>query len=227
MGPKGIFITGTDTQVGKTFVACALASAYRAAGKKVGVMKPVETGCKGSNGELIPADALMLKDASGFDAPLDLINPYRFKEPLAPSVASRLEGITIDLKKIKKCYNEIATQADVVIVEGAGGILVPLNEDATMADLIKYLGLPIIIVSSSRLGCINHTLLTIRHAESMDIKVNGVVLNHPDGLLDDSRMHNCQELRSRGVRIIGEMPNIIDKDHPEEKAAKIFTQASL
>lgn len=188
---RSFFLTGTDTGVGKTEVACMLARAFRAAGLKTGVMKPVETGCPERDGRLLPMDALRLKEASGTDAELDLINPYRFAPPLAPQTASELSGITIDFNEIKSCFKKLSNTHDLMLVEGAGGLLTPVAGDKCMADLALDLGLPAVIVTANRLGTINHTLLTLRCAESMGIKVAGIILNNtepPGG--DLSLAHN-------------------------------------
>ncbi|MBW7957091.1 MAG: dethiobiotin synthase [Deltaproteobacteria bacterium] len=192
---RSFFITGTDTGVGKTEVACMLARAFRAAGLKPGVMKPVETGCPERDGRLLPMDALKLKEASGTDADLDLINPYRFAPPLAPITASELSGISIDFQKIKSCAKELSNTHDVMLVEGAGGLLTPIVQGKYMADLALDLGLPIIIVSANRLGTINHTLLTARCAAALRLKVAGIILNNPAPRRDDlSLTHNRAEL---------------------------------
>ncbi|MBI5286467.1 MAG: dethiobiotin synthase [Deltaproteobacteria bacterium] len=138
---------------------------------------------------------------------LDLINPYRFKAPLAPSIASREVGQTIDLDKIKGCYETLSSRHEVMLVEGVGGIVVPLNEKETMTDLIKLLNLPIIVVIASRLGAINHTLLTIRCAQTNGIEVRGVILNYPALSLDEAARTNRQEIkRLTDVPILGELP---------------------
>ncbi|WKZ32160.1 MAG: dethiobiotin synthase [Thermodesulfobacteriota bacterium] len=188
---RAFFITGTDTGVGKTEAACMLARAFRAAGLKPGVMKPVETGCPERDGRLVPTDALRLKEASGTEAPLELINPYRFAPPLAPFTASELSGATIDFERIRSCLKELSNMHDLMLVEGAGGLLTPIAQDTYMADLALDLGLPAIIVSANRLGTINHTLMTIKCAGYMGIKVAGIILNNPGpNGSDPSRAHN-------------------------------------
>ncbi len=206
---RGCFITGTDTGVGKTFVACALAGALKNHGRDVGVMKPVETGCAERGGGLVPADALALKEAAGAADPLDAINPYRFAAPLAPNVAARSTGREIDLTIIKERYEDLSTVHDLVLVEGAGGLFAPVTDSETMADLAALLGLPLIIVAPSRLGCINHTLLTVRAAEQKGIPVLGIILNHPVPLdaADLSTQYNLEEIkRLSGVPVLGEVP---------------------
>src|SRR5574337_462228 len=140
---RSYFITGTDTNVGKTFIASLLAKLLKDKGMDVGVMKPVETGCGIVDGSLAPQDALALKAASGSTDPLDTINPYRFSEPVAPDIASEISGVTIDFNRIKDCYKQIAGAHGVTLVEGAGGLLAPLTPDKTMADLAAFLNLPL------------------------------------------------------------------------------------
>src|SRR3972149_6492062 len=141
---KNFFITATDTGAGKTFVGASIASLLRGKGIKVGVMKPVETGCGKKNGRLLPKDALKLKKAAGSDEALSLINPYRFSPPLAPSIAGSMAGVRIDLKKIKKSFEVISEKNDVTIVERIGGLLTPLTEDATVLDLMPLFVLAVL-----------------------------------------------------------------------------------
>jgi dethiobiotin synthetase len=206
---KGCFITGTDTDVGKTFVTCALAGALKRGGRDVGVMKPVETGCVERGGGLVPADALALKEAAGASDTLDAINPYRFAAPLAPNMAARNTGREIDLTIIKERFKDLSTKHDLVLVEGAGGLLAPVTDNETMADLAALLGLPLVIVAPSRLGCINHTLLTVRTAEQKGIPVLGIILNHPVPMdaADLSTQYNLEEIkRLAKVPVLGEVP---------------------
>lgn len=191
------FITGTDTGVGKTFVTAGIASALFRAGVNVGVMKPVETGCPLVNGAPVPEDALLLKRAANSGDALDMINQYRFHMPLAPSIASRLEGAVIDFVKIERCFNDLKRSHDVVLVEGAGGLMTPLTDEKTVSDLASALGAPLIVVIGSKLGAINHTLLTIETARSLQLNVTGVILNHPYEARktpDISRDYNCEEI---------------------------------
>lgn len=224
------FITATDTNAGKTRITAGLAKALRGAGIDAGVMKPVETGCKARDGALIPADAVALKGAANSPDPLDLINPYRFAPPLAPSIAARMAGAEISLSRIAECFQEIAGKHVVTLVEGAGGLLVPLTKDKTIADLILYLGIPAIIVAPSRLGAINHTAMTVECARKRGIEVTGVVLNNlahePDDL---SRNHNAEEIeRVAGVRVIATIPYLpvapaVKTDAPFPKEEGVFS----
>jgi dethiobiotin synthetase len=174
---QGIFITGTDTGVGKTFVACALARELRESGYRVGVMKPAETGCDSVNGEITPRDALELKAAAGCDVSLDRICPYQFREPLAPSVAAEREGHLIDVERLIDIYLEISAVHDVTLVEGAGGLMVPLLPSYTYADFANALKLPVIVVAANKLGVLNHLLLTLEHGSCKGLRVLGYILN--------------------------------------------------
>ena len=175
---KGIFITGTDTGVGKTFVAVGLINALKEKGFNVCPMKPVETGCRTKKGKLIPEDTMSLIKASGIKEAIDVINPYRFKHPLAPSVAAELERKSIKKEKIFSAYNYLSKKYDITIVEGAGGIMAPLYKKYLFLDFISALNLPIIIVSRPGLGTINHTLLTISAAKGRGVNILGVVINY-------------------------------------------------
>lgn len=174
----GLLITGTDTGVGKTTFSCLLAASLREMGQRVGVMKPAETGCPPNEaGALRPLDAISLRDAASCRFPLDTICPYVFPEPLAPLLAARRAGETISLSHIAACYREIEADSDLTLVEGAGGLLVPLTAQQTFADLASFLDLDVLVVVGSKLGCINHALLTIRHAQQVGLRVIGYVRN--------------------------------------------------
>ncbi len=228
---KGFFITGTDTEVGKTFVACALARLLKDTGLDVGVMKPVESGCTEGDGEstgdiLIPADAMKLKQASGSEDIMEDISLYRFPLPVAPNVAARAAGLVakdIDFKRIKQTFERIAKNHKVTLVEGAGGLMTPITDTKTFADLARLLGIPLIIVSASKLGVMNHTLLTVAHARKIGLKIAGLVLNHPrtPDKRDESIKYNAQELkRIKGVPFLGELPFIDGPISELEKTAR-------
>ncbi len=173
---NGIFITGTDTGVGKTMVAATLARILRLRGVKAGVMKPVTSGCELRNGELISDDAEFLAWAAGVDCDED-VAPYRLAEPVAPAEAAATDGIKIEFSRIAACYKRLAERYEFMIVEGAGGLMVPLNGGLLVADLVKQLELPIMVVARPGLGSINHSLLTCFAAGQMDIDVKGVIIN--------------------------------------------------
>lgn len=226
---KKIFITGTDTGVGKTFVASAIAGVLRNGGIDVGVMKPVETGCVEEDGALVPADALKLKEASGSGDAMDLVNPYRFAAPLAPSVAASLEEREIRIEKIAEAFNVISQRHDFIIVEGAGGLMVPLTESETFADLAASLNIPIVIVAPSRLGVINHTLLTVEAARKRGIEVSGIILNNPalphGGDLSGER--NAEVIRRFSCApLLAEVP-FIKKEKPPYRYVRGFVEALI
>ena len=175
---KGIFITGTDTGVGKTYVAAGLIRALRGKGLSVCPLKPVETGCRLKNGELIPQDTLRLVRASGVQEPLGFVNPFRMRSPLAPAVASEIEGVLIDRKRIISAYTGMNRKYDVTVVEGAGGIMVPVTGNYLFLHLVRDLNIPLVIVARPGLGTINHTLLTLASALREKLNVLGVIINY-------------------------------------------------
>ncbi len=178
---KGIFITGTDTGVGKTYVARGLTTALRLQGVNVGVMKPAETGCALRKGRLMPSDALKLMRAAEVSDPLSLVNPYRFRKPLAPSVAAEMARKRIDPEEILDAYQQLSQRHEFMIVEGAGGIMVPLFERYTYLDLAQAMRLPVVIVARAGLGTINHSLLTVSVLKQRGFTVEGIVINYSDG----------------------------------------------
>lgn len=201
-----LVVTGTDTGVGKTFVACALAHGLRALGRRVAVCKPVETGVSGD-----PADALALKAAAADPAPLDDICPYRLPAPLAPSVAATLAGVTIDPDRLADLVTRRARAAEVLLVEGAGGLLVPLAGTVTFLDLVARIGAPLVIVGANRLGTINHCALTARVAVAAGIRVAGFVLSQPTPATDPSAASNAATVAElTGLPCLGVVPHLRD-----------------
>ena len=174
---RAFFITGTDTNVGKTYFACRLIRDYVAQGFKVIGMKPVAAGCELVDGDWVNEDVLKLQAASNVAAPRKLINTYFFKESIAPHIAAEKAGIKIEIEVIKQAFDELAKLADIVIVEGAGGFLVPLNQEETIADLAAVLNIPIILVVGMKLGCINHTLLTVEAIKARNLMLDGWIAN--------------------------------------------------
>jgi dethiobiotin synthetase len=177
---QAFFITGTDTGVGKTYVACKLIKQYVAQGYKVVGMKPVAAGEDFVNGEWVNDDVLKLEAASNVKAPRALTNPYSFKEAIAPNIAAELAGVEIKLEVLQHAFDELCKLADVVIVEGAGGFLVPINDKKTLADFIKAINIPILVVVGIKLGCISHTLLTIDAIKARNCKLQGWIANPID-----------------------------------------------
>ena len=174
---QAIFITGTDTGVGKTFFACGLARLLKSYGYSVGVMKPVETGCVMRDGALYPEDAWRLKEASGCAETIERICPYRLPEPLAPSIAAERAGVRIDIDRLLAVFEEIKGAHDITLVEGAGGLMVPLLPSYTFADFARVAKLPVIVVAANKLGVINHLLLSLEHASCKGLTLLGYVLN--------------------------------------------------
>lgn len=178
---QSYFIIGTDTNVGKTYVASALVRHFANAGYQTIGMKPIASGCAQTPaGDLLNDDVLALSTASNVTASLDLINPYRFAPAIAPHIAAEQVGEVIDCEKIKLAYHALTQLAEVVVVEGAGGFLVPLNKQETLADLAVTLNIPIILVVGMRLGCINHALLTVEAIKARGLTLTGWVANQVD-----------------------------------------------
>jgi dethiobiotin synthetase len=204
---KAVFITGTDTGVGKTFFACQLAALLRELGYRVGVMKPVETGCAEQQGKICPPDSILLKQASGSEFALDKICPYQLREPLAPSVAAERQGISINVDRLMDIYNEISSSHDFTLVEGAGGLMVPLLPSYTYADFARVLRIPAIVVAANRLGAINHLLLTLEHARCKGVRVLGYVLNRLGSEASLATETNRETLSTlSAVPFAGELP---------------------
>ena len=177
---QAFFITGTDTGVGKTYVACKMIEQYVAQGYKVVGMKPVAAGCDLVNGEWVNDDVLKLEAASNVKAPRHLVNPYSFKEAIAPHIAAEIAGVQISIDTIKQAFDALTQMADIVIVEGAGGFLVPLNDNETMADLVEKLDIAIILVVGIKLGCINHSILTLEAIKKRNLMLKSWVANDID-----------------------------------------------
>jgi dethiobiotin synthetase len=170
---SGLFVTGTDTGVGKTLVACALLHALASTGRSVTGMKPVAAG--GEGGRWADVDALL--EASTVRAPAKLVNPYAFEPAIAPHIAAELSGVKIEIETIARAYGELSRRAEIVVVEGVGGFLVPLGPRDTAADLARRLGLPVVLVVGMRLGCLNHALLTRRQIAASGLRCAGWVAN--------------------------------------------------
>jgi dethiobiotin synthetase len=171
------FVTGTDTNVGKTLISCALLYGFAAQGKRVIGMKPVAAGC---NADGQNEDVLYLRAAGNVAVDYRQINPYSFLPVIAPHIAAQRAGVIIDCSVVAKSYQVLAARADVVVVEGAGGLLVPLNMQQDSADLVKELGLPVILVVGMRLGCLNHALLTVEVITARGLTLAGWVGNVVD-----------------------------------------------
>ena len=206
----GYFVTGTDTEVGKTTVSCALLAAASARGLKAHCYKPVESGCsEASDGTLQPQDALALWEASGRGQLRESICRYRFREPIAPGVAAENEGVVIDFGIIQRDLHELQTDSpDLMLVEGAGGLLVPMGQGRMIRDLAETLGLRLVIVARPTLGTINHTLLTVEAARGRGIDIAGIIFSASSGTPDLAAVaSNRAEIeQASGVEILGCLP---------------------
>jgi len=178
---RGIFITGTDTGVGKTLAAAVIARLLRNRGIDVGIMKPVTSGCSDIDGRRLSDDAELLAWSAGCDPADTDIAPYRLAAPIAPSVAASMEGIRIDFGRIRDAFDRLAARHDFMIVEGVGGLMVPLAGGLMVADLIGCLALPALVIARPDLGTVNHTVLTCYAAKQLGIQVKGVIIsNYPE-----------------------------------------------
>ena len=211
---KSIFVAGTDTAVGKTVVAGALASALRIKGVKVGVMKPIACGGR--------EDAYFLMRCAGIDEDIDLVNPISFTAALSPNVAALLEKKFIDLKAITRAHAALAKKYDALVIEGCGGLLVPLGRNVFVIDLIKRLGADSVLVSRSGLGAINHTLLSLEAMRARGLRPEGVILNRlRGGTPDQAESTNPGVIAKTGkIRVLGTFPYL--KACHENCAGKAF-----
>lgn len=209
---KGIFITGTDTGVGKTVFSAALARLLTDRGVRAGVMKPVTSGCEERNGQLFSADAELL--AFGARTTMNHeIAPYLLREPIAPSAAAEMEKVKIEFSRILAAYHRLADEHDYLIVEGAGGLMVPLAGGLLVADLIKLLDLPLLVVARPALGTVNHTLLTCFVARELGLDVRGTVINNYPATPDSAAATAPHLIDSlSGVPLLARLPSFPDVD---------------
>ncbi|MDC8444421.1 MAG: dethiobiotin synthase [Nitrosomonas sp.] len=198
----GLFVAGTDTGVGKTYISCLLLHALAARNKAVVGMKPIAAGCENGRWQ----DAELLRFASNVDVPLNDLNPYALQAPIAPHIAALQENVAIEIAYIGQCYDRLTRNAEVVVVEGVGGFLVPINAHETTADLAKALDLPVILVVGMRLGCISHTLLTVQAIKHAGLCLAGWVANCVDpGML--AQEENIAALQQKvDAPLLGRVP---------------------
>lgn len=197
---KGIFVTGTDTGVGKTVVSATIARALQQSGKRVAAMKPIQTGA-GEDGLL---DIEFIQKVMGTNYSLEVVCPYRYPLALAPLIAANLAGERINVDKIKSAYFDLSLRHEIVVVEGAGGLVVPITETYFMSDLAYDLDLGLIIVIRPGLGTLNHTLLTLEHARSHGLNIMGFVINNfPDSPNLAERKNPDLLLKLTGEKILG------------------------
>ncbi len=205
---KAILITGTDTGVGKTYVACLLGKGLREAGIGALPLKPVESGClPGPDGRPHPADAAALRDAAAPAVPLSTICLYALPGPLSPHLAAAAAGIAVDPARVRQSVADAANAADVVLVEGAGGIAVEIAPGYSFAGLARDLSLPVLVVAGNRLGALNHLALTVRYLEAEGLRLAGVVLSDTSPDTFPAREPNEAEARRiAGGRWLGRVP---------------------
>lgn len=219
MSAHGLFITATDTGVGKTLVATALLHYLRSRDVDVGAFKPVESGGR--------EDSTSLLEASGTDDSIELVNPYSFKTPISPHQASEEEGRSIEIPVILDAFAELRNRHDFIITEGAGGLLVPLTSKYLIVDLVKELDLPVLIVARAAVGTINHTLLTVKHAQTLGIEVAGIVINHEKPGAKSESVSRPQDLALfTDVPLLGILPGI-EQRTPEALTGWILSNMDL
>jgi dethiobiotin synthetase len=223
---SALFVTGTDTGVGKTVATAAIACALAARGRRVGVLKPAQTGVAAHQ----PGDAEFVLAALGSTQPPTTACPYRFAAPAAPLVAACDERAAIDLAVIRQAYQALRQRYDVVLVEGAGGLLVPLAEGTSMADLARDLALPLVIVARPGLGTLNHTLLTLEAARARGLDVLGVILSGWRESFDLATRTNPGLLCALGhVPLLGVLPwdDAISVDHLRPGGLRTWAPGAL
>jgi len=203
----GLFVTGTDTGVGKTRVSVALLHALRAMGFSAVGMKPVASGCYPENGALRNEDAVLLRTHSSAKMPYELVNPYAFKPPVSPHLAAVQGGLAVDFAHIRARLDQLREQVDCVVVEGVGGWEAPLTETANVSELARCLDLPVILVVGLRLGCLNHAILTARAIERTGLPFLGWMANTLDETMP-FREENVAALRQRlAARCLAVLPH--------------------
>lgn len=226
---KGVFVTGTDTDVGKTVIAAGLTAALRSRGVQAGYFKPVQSGCPEENGELIATDAQLAQRLAGLAEPQALVTPVRLRLPLAPAVAAAEAGIRIDLEDLARAYRELASRYDFLVVEGAGGLYVPLVDNRFLVlDLARWLGLPVLVVARAGLGTINHTVMTVKTVEQAGLPVVGIIINqYPERPNLAARTNPGVIEAVSGRPVLARVPVIANLASDAGKAALVETLAEI
>ena len=223
---KGFFITGTDTGVGKTIIAGALIKVMHYFGVRTCAMKPIESGCGKEGSILIPHDGAFLRRAAQMEESLQLVTPYCFSHPLAPFAAAELEGKKISIDRIRKAFYTLHQSYDAIIVEGIGGIMVPLKKDYYLVDLAKEFSLPLLIVTRPGLGTINHTMLTVNYALEAGFEIAGIIINYSrppeNSLAEKTNPRVLEEICP--IPVIGTFPylKVMGEDVLEKTALRNF-----
>ncbi len=210
---RGVFVTGTDTGVGKTLACCALLHALAARGVRATPMKPIAAGAVERGGRWVNEDTLRLLEAAGMDAAAaELVTPILLREPMAPSVAARHEGRRIMLQPVAAALARLAASGDFLVVEGVGGFRVPLDDGLDTVDLARAIGLPVVLVVGLRLGCLNHALLTAQAIDAAGLELAGWIANHLDPKMA-APGENIAELESRlAAPLLGRLPFSVPTD---------------
>lgn len=206
---RGLFVTGTDTEIGKTWCSLGLIARLQQDGHRVAAMKPVASGCHiAAEGSLRNDDALKLQSQASSLLPYELVNPYAFEPAIAPHIAAMQSGTTIRLETIVSHFEQLRQRADITVVEGVGGWQVPLNDSQYVADLAHALGLPVILVVGLRLGCINHALLSAESIRARGCTLAGWIGNSVDPDMQQQDV-NIQSIAERiGAPLLGIIPNM-------------------
>jgi len=214
---KGLFITATDTGIGKTLVTGGIGRYLAGKGVRVGVFKPIATGCRLVREGLVSSDAEFLAHCSNSPFPLEVINPIRYHEPLAPLVAAERTKREINWEELCLAYHNLTSRCEIILVEGIGGVMVPLEEDYLVIDMMAEMKLPVLIVAGSKLGTINHSLLTVAACQRAGLEINGLVINNynPEGndLSEETNPKVITELT--GIPVLSIIP--YDRDSCVEK----------
>jgi dethiobiotin synthetase len=220
---KGVFVTGTDTDVGKTVIAAGLTAALRRRGVGAVYFKPMQSGCMEAAGELVPTDAGFARELAGLDEPLRLLTPIALRLPLAPGVAAAREGVAVDLSRIAAALWELSRRYEFLVVEGAGGLYVPLiGNEFLVLDLIRWFSLPLLVVARAGLGTINHTALTVMAARQAGVEVAGIILNRGSktpGLAEQTNPGIIEAITGRPI--LARVPEIPDLNEASGREALI------
>ena len=226
---RGVFVTGTDTDVGKTVMAAGLTAALRSQNIRATYFKPVQSGCQEENGQLIASDARLAQTMAGLAEPLAVLTPVVLKLPLAPAVAAAQAGVRIDLEDIAQAYRDLAGRYDFLVVEGAGGLYVPLvDNDFLVLDLARWLGLPVVVVARPGLGTINHTVMTVKTVEQAGLPVVGIIINQYPEHPNLAARTNPEIIEAvSGRPILAKVPVIADLESDAGKAALISSLAEI
>ncbi|MCA8433080.1 dethiobiotin synthase [Burkholderia seminalis] len=226
--PLSLFVTGTDTEIGKTFVSAAMLHGFARRGLRAAALKPVAAGAYERDGVWRNEDADQLDAAANVVLPPELRTPFLLKAPAAPHIVAAREGVTLDIDTIVACHREALTRADIVVVEGAGGFRVPLTDTRDMADLAVALGVPVVMVVGVRLGCISHALLTADAIRQRGLALAGWVANHVDPAMSfrDENVATLRDWLAREHRapLIGRIPYMAPAA-PESAAAMLDIDA--